>query len=58
MLDIYSHFVRKGLKYKLMIEFKLNNKQICAEKVRTYPLRALVKLKEANMETRPLGKRE
>ena len=28
----------------------------CAEKVETRPLRALVKLKQANMETRPLGK--
>jgi hypothetical protein len=41
-----------------MIEFKLNNKQICAEKVGTWPLPALAKLKEANMETRPLGKQE
>ncbi len=36
-----------------MIEFKLNNKQIRAEKVQTETLCALVKLKEANMETRP-----
>ena len=41
-----------------MIEFKLNNHQIRAEKVETQPVRGLVKQKEANMETRLLGKRE
>ena len=41
-----------------MIEFKLNNKQIRETKVGTYPLRALLKLQEANMETRPLSKRK
>ena len=36
-----------------MIEFKLNNKQICAEKSKNN-----FHSKEANMETRLLGKRE
>ena len=39
-----------------MIEFKLNNKQILAESGNITFIRALVELKEANMETRPLGK--
>jgi hypothetical protein len=48
----YSLFTR----WKLMIELKkLNNKQIRAEKVGRQPLYGLAKLKEANMETRPLG---
>ncbi len=41
-----------------MIEFKLNNKQIHEEKVGTQPLYGPVKLKEENIETRPLGKRK
>ncbi len=41
-----------------MIELKLNNKKIRAEKVGRQPLYGLAKQKEANMETRPLGKRE
>ena len=41
-----------------MIEFKLNNKQIRAEKSGNITLHALVKPKEANMDSRPLGKRE
>ncbi len=38
-----------------MIEFRLNNKQIHGKKVEKQPLRALVKLKETNMEMRIIG---
>ena len=41
-----------------MIGFKLKQKQIRAEKMGTQSFRALVKVKEANMVTRPLDKRE
>jgi hypothetical protein len=39
-----------------MNEFKLKHKQIREEKVGTCPSRALVELKESNMETRLLVK--